>query len=128
MTESDYYMLLLEHINLYNATFEFWLSITFAFIAVFHFASDALTNKFLKFLMVLYIAASVLFIARFANRVLHFSAIYRTMEENAVPPPPWNYDFAFGFIILAGMLVLMICGTIGSIYYAIAQSRARIRS
>ena len=123
MTEADYYMLIIEHINLYNATFEFWLSITFAFIAVFHFASDALSGKFLKFLVVLYLAASILFIARFVNRVLHFTAIYRTMEKNSVPLPPWNYDFGFGFIILAGMFVLMICGTIGSIYYASTQSR-----
>jgi hypothetical protein len=127
MTPNDYYILILESVTLYNATFEYWLSFTFAFNAVCYFSTTNLSNKFLYALMALYFFASVLFTLRFANRAIQLGNIYLNMDANNIPPPPWitGSESLPAGLIQSGMFWLMVIGSLASICFAYSQARTR---
>jgi hypothetical protein len=57
-------------------------------------------------------------------RNAQYWAILNTMIENDIPPPPWRVA-EFNPYVSAWMIVIMILGTIGSIYFALKQVRTR---
>jgi len=124
MTAADYYNLLIEHISLWNATFEFWISITFAFLATLYFAKNDLSNNIFRLLIALYSATSTVFIVRFLYRNAQYQTILNTMAENNIAPPPWRV-VSWNPYISVWLILIMILGTVGSIYFAIRQTRTR---
>ena len=124
MTAMDYYTLNLELINQYNDFFEYWLSITFAFVMASYFAASRIGNKFQYLLASLYAVTSFLFIIRFALRALSVSNLHETMIENGIPVAPWSGQIFISGLVAPGMFWVMVIGTIAAIFFSLSKLRA----
>ena len=125
MNAADYYELLFQMANLYNSTFEFWVTATFGFLVAIHFLGGNLTKNVRNLLISLYAAASGILIYRFLVAIVGSDRVLDAIEMARVARPPWLADsYLESLVWVVGITLLMVSGSIGSILYAI-RSRAR---
>ncbi|MFK7865477.1 MAG: hypothetical protein AB8B95_14775 [Pseudohongiellaceae bacterium] len=118
LSAAEYYELNLQLVAAYNAAFEFWLTITFAFLAAAFFAFDRISKSFSNLVLTIYGFAAVLFIFRFSTSVQSVTRLLEDLSSTEIPAPPYAVDPWQGQIIIGGMFFLMIFGSVASIYFA----------
>lgn len=123
MSTAEYYQLSIELISLYNWTFEFWLTISFAFVIAVHFVSQKATRRLLDLMMVIYAVSSALFTFRFALGTISAGKLTEDMMLKGIPAPPFSVEPWQGLLVLSTMFTLMIVGSTAALYYAYRQRR-----
>ena len=126
MTERELIETYFDLISSSNSDFEFWLSATFAITMAFHFTGTQISKLLKRYLLTLYIFTSLIFISRFTNTGLSLTGIYRKLLESgsslelgiAVP----------SFVIGPTMIVIMMAGTIGAVYYVNKVSNGSVNN
>lgn len=109
------YQALYEALGLSDSTLQIWMTYTFAIIAAAHLAGDRITGSTYKLVSGLYgLYASVLIVKYFsaAHQILHYqdTIVLRGFEPWPVPKP-------VGIIIGGGTLLLMVGGTIATLWF-----------
>lgn len=117
MEIAEYYNLNLQLVASYNAAFEYWLTVTFAFLAAVFFAYEKISLAFRRLVLTIYGFSAALFIFRFAMGVQSVSRLLDDMGSNGIPDPPYAVDPWQGQIIIWGMFLLMTFGSIASTYF-----------
>lgn len=123
MSAAEYYQLYLELVSLYNIAFEFWLTITFAFLAAVYFAFSNIEKSLANLIMSIYGISGAVFTFRFLVGVQSTSRLIEDAAVNGIEPPPFLVDPWQGQIIIFSILLLMMFGTISSIYFAAKLKR-----
>ncbi len=117
MEAADYYEMVIGMTEMYNSLFEFWLTITFAYLITVHFTFDDIDRRLRKLVLLIYGIAAFLFIARW---VLAVQGVYRIGEEiraAGYPPPPFSPDMWLTVTVYSTVFGLMLVGTILSLYF-----------
>lgn len=121
MTEAELIEALMSITEAFNTVFEFWLSITFAFVMAIHFTSTNLSSRLYKYLFIMYTSASIIFVFRAAG--LSFSGV---RLGNRMAEAGYESISSFPFqsqIIAVSIFLLMIIGTVTALVFSSAQYR-----
>jgi len=121
MTAIDYYELHISLIEIYNSVFEFWLSITFAFILTIHFSSDKLEKNIYYLLIAIYAIASTLFIFRYTNLLASALLLLRNTVEAGFELAPYVVDNNYGIFLAYATAGLMVVATILALIFALIK-------
>lgn len=121
MTAIDYYELHISLIEIYNSVFEFWLSITFAFILTIHFSSDKLEKNIYYLLIAIYAIASTLFIFRYTNLLASGLLLLRNTVEAGFELAPYIVDNNYGIFLAYATAGLMVVATILALIFALIK-------
>ncbi len=121
MTAIDYYELHISLIEIYNSVFEFWLSITFAFILTIHFSSDKLEKNIYYLLIAIYAIASTLFVLRYANLLASALFLLRNTVEAGFELAPYVVDNNYGIFLAYATAGLMVVATILALIFALIK-------
>ncbi len=121
MTAIDYYELHISLIEIYNSVFEFWLSITFAFILTIHFSSDKLEKNIYYLLIAIYAIASTLFIFRYTNLLASGLLLLRNTVEAGFELAPYVVDNNYGIFLAYATAGLMVVATILALIFALIK-------
>ena len=121
MTAIDYYELHISLIEIYNSVFEFWLSITFAFILTIHFSSDKLEKNIYYLLIAIYAIASTLFVLRYTNLLASALLLLRNTVEAGFELAPYVVDNNYGIFLAYATAGLMVVATILALIFALIK-------
>lgn len=124
MTAIDYYTLHIELINLYNSTFEFWLSISFAFIVAMHFSVEKMNSSLFYLTTGIYGVATAILYIRFIRFAMGSVQILEEIRKAGFEPPPYSGSYEGAAVTVGGILILMLVGSLSALFYAIRQHRA----
>ena len=122
MTEAEYIAVTVALTNTFNTVFNFWLTITFAFLVAVYFISEKSYQKLRAVLIGLYAAASFIFIVRYASVVISAGKIVDRMNQAGY----LGVEEAFAGqnnLTLGGTFILMIIGSVVSVAYSVSISR-----
>ena len=121
MTAIDYYELHISLIEIYNSVFQFWLSITFAFILTIHFSSDKLEKNIYYLLIAIYAIASTLFVLRYTNLLASGLLLLRNTVEAGFELAPYVVDNNYGIFLAYATAGLMVVATILALIFALIK-------
>ncbi len=121
MTAIDYYELHISLIEIYNSVFQFWLSITFAFILTIHFSSDKLEKNIYYLLIAIYAIASTLFVLRYTNLLASALLLLRNTVEAGFELAPYVVDNNYGIFLAYATAGLMVVATILALIFALIK-------
>lgn len=126
MNLTDYYQLIAEYQGVISGIWEVWLASTFAFIVAFHAGRVSLTKFLTTIGCSLYVATSIVIIARYVFIALNISRLTLRMEESGIAPLSSGSPVeAFtGSAIVVLSVGTMLCGSLIAVYFAIRQYRA----
>ena len=118
MSPADYYQLNIELTWLYNSAFEFWLTITFAFLIAVHLTFASLERRLAYLMLLIYGVAASVFTIRFTIGVQSVQRLFQDAAANGIPRAPYAPDDWQANIVLLPIILLMVIGTMVSIYFA----------
>jgi small-conductance mechanosensitive channel len=125
MTQELIYENLYSVLSLADSILQIWLTVTFAVIVATHLAS-ALISDFIYFLLAtLYGLASCILLARDISSAYQIYSYHELLIENGFEP--WPVPPLFPQIIGAGTLLLMILGTVVTIWFIFSTRKRTIR-
>ena len=121
MTERELFEIYYDLLNFINRNFQIWLSATFALTMAFHFAGKNISAPLKRYLFILYGMASFIFLVRFMNAGIMLGPMRERMVSEF---PKTNLAVVFSPLLIGPLIILlMIAGSIGAIYYANQSSK-----
>jgi hypothetical protein len=102
-----------DAVALTDSALQFWISITFAVIVGVHFVGDRLSRQMYLLMAGLYGLVSVVFLSRYIGASIQLVHYLNSIRAQYDWPVPWIYSAVAGY----GTLVLLIFGTIGTLYF-----------
>ena len=119
---------LLDHVYaelaITDSVLQFWISITFAVIVAIHFVGGRLGRQMYLLMSGLYALVSLVSLARYivsSIQLIHYIDILRAQHEW---PVPWIYSAIAGY----GTLLLLVSGSVGTLYFMHSARKSGLRS
>ena len=109
------YQALYEALNLSDASLQIWMTFTFGLIAAAHLAGDRVGGRTYRLVAGLYALYAATLVVRY------FSAAYQILYYQGLLLErgfePWPVPKPVGVLIGSGTFVLMVGGTIGTLWF-----------
>jgi len=119
---------LLDHfyaaLALIDSMLQFWVSITFAVIVAVHFVGNRLGRQMYLLMSGLYALVSVVSLARYIGASIQVTHYIEVLRAEGEWPVPLTVSAVAGF----GTGLLLICGSIGTLYFMYSIRRSGERS
>lgn len=124
MTIDLVYQAIYEALNLSDSTLQIWMTFTFALVAAAHLGGSRINGSTYKLVASLYGVYAGVLVVKYvsaAHQILHYQDVMtlRGFEPWPVPKP-------IGAIIGAGTLLLMVGGTIATLWFVNRIQRENI--
>ncbi len=118
---ADYYELVIGMTEMYNSLFEFWLTVTFAYLITVHLTFEDIDKRLRKLILLIYGAAAFLFIIRWTLAIQGVYKLSEAIESAGYPPPPFSPEPWHAIAVYSAVFALMSVGTIMSLYFGVIR-------
>ena len=125
VTEIDWLNAYYGVFGIWDATFNFWITATFAVIVAVHAISKTITTKLRWFLLVLYLLFSATMLSRAAVVTRESFIVNKRLHELGITlyPDTTEYLWSATFFFDLSLLLLFIVGSIGTLAYIWSAGR-----
>lgn len=121
MTEAELLEVSMNLSDAMNSQFEFWLTITFAFIMAIHFTGNTISTGRKRLLLGLYSVTSLFITLRFIALASNGGSLIARMQESGYEGLGSIIPNQGAFTILP-LIGIMIVGTIAALYYSKSEA------